>query len=151
MTQIDYTPDFIAWFWSKVDRDGPVPDYAPHLGPCWLWLLKKSKDGYGRFQVRQSSGPRKTVTAHQIAWIIDNGPVPEGLILDHLCRVRLCVRPSHCDATTRAENNLRGFGAAAQNARKTRCKRGHADFQPHPSNPSYRICATCKRLAKKSA
>lgn len=107
-------------FWAKVDKDGPVPEHRPNLGPCWLWTAA-TLWGYGIFTIAKHQ-PAK---AHRVAYELEIGPVPDGLTLDHLCRVRRCVRPSHLEPTTMRENTLRGVGITASNARKTHCKRGH--------------------------
>jgi hypothetical protein len=94
-------------FWAKVDKtDG-----------CWLWQGIDNGNGYGRFGLYG-----KSVYAHRFAYELLVGPIPEGLHLDHLCRVRLCVRPSHLEAVTQVENNRR-----APRPKRTRlhCPRGH--------------------------
>ena len=75
------------------------------------------------------------------------GPIPEGLTLDHLCRVRACVNPAHLEPVTLRENTLRSPSApTAINARKTECLRGHA-FTPENTwvHRSRRCCRECKR------
>jgi hypothetical protein len=112
-------------FWSKVDRGGPVPPYASHLGACWLWLASIGSHGYGQFN--EGPGPNGTKlirSAHRLTWEDANGPVPVGLELDHLCRVRSCCRPTHLETVSRIENVRRG-GAGRHNAIKTHCKQGH--------------------------
>jgi hypothetical protein len=89
-------------FWAKVDKVGPVPEHRPDLGPCWLWTASLDGQGYGRF----SDGKRRG--AHVVAWEAECGPVPDGLELDHLCRVRRCVRVSHLEPVTGGENVRRG-------------------------------------------
>lgn len=109
-------------FWEKVDFvDGPVPAYAPELGPCWLWIGSQNGWGYGQFRVEST----RLIQAHAWAWIEANGPVPDGLELDHLCRVRNCVRPAHLEPVTHRINSLRGQSIAATNAAKTHCPQGH--------------------------
>lgn len=74
------------------------------------------------------------------------GGIPEGLTLDHLCRVRRCVNPSHLEPVTNRENILRGNGATAINARKTHCKRGHSLENAYVSRNerrTYRVCRVC--------
>lgn len=71
---------------------------------CWLWLLSKGEDGYG--VCSQPSGV--STTAHRVYYQEKCGPIPEGLHLDHLCRIRCCVNPDHCEPVTPAENVHRG-------------------------------------------
>lgn len=97
-------------FWSKVSKHGH--------GGCWIWTASVIKGGYGQFRV---NNPPRMVVAHQWAWEETNGPVPEGLELDHLCRVPRCVRPDHCEAVTHQENVRRGLGGVL----KTHCAQGH--------------------------
>jgi hypothetical protein len=82
-------------FWSKVDKSGP--------NGCWLWTASaRGASGYGQFYWNGSM-----VGAHRVAYELCKGPVPDGLSIDHLCCVRLCVNPDHLEAVTCAENNLR--------------------------------------------
>lgn len=70
---------------------------------CWEWTGAKDQHGYGRFGVR-----RKNRRAHVVAWMLEHGPIPDGLELDHLCRNRGCVRPDHMELVTHRENLMRG-------------------------------------------
>lgn len=87
---------------------------------CWLWLGKKDF-GYGRVGFNGSH-----VRAHKLIYEGLKGPVPTGLVLDHLCRNRGCVNPDHLEPISNRENVLRGVGLSAENAKKTHCKHGHA-------------------------
>ncbi|MCZ6447620.1 MAG: HNH endonuclease signature motif containing protein [Alphaproteobacteria bacterium] len=92
--------------------------------------------------------------AHRFSYETLVGPIPEGLILDHLCRVRSCCNPSHSEAVTHRVNILRGDGITAINARKLFCKRGHPLFGENlrPQNPETRygrICRACHRLSER--
>ena len=107
-------------FFAKVDFSGPVPDYAPELGPCWLWTAATNSKGYGWFRI-----DGKATRAHRYAYEVCIGPIPEDLQIDHLCRIHPCVNPAHLEAVTMQENQLRGYGASGKNARKTHCLRGH--------------------------
>ena len=108
-------------FWTKVNFTGPVPEHRPELGPCWLWTASTTK-GYGGFG---DSG--LMVRAHRWAYEFCVGPIPEGLTLDHLCRVKACVNTDHLEPVTQRVNVLRSpVGLTAINARKTHCYRGHA-------------------------
>jgi hypothetical protein len=74
--------------------------------PCWIWQLDHSYDGYGRKWL----GSRR-VHAHRWTYEQHVGPIPEGLQLDHLCRVRNCVNPDHLEPVTPRENTRRGIVA----------------------------------------
>jgi HNH endonuclease len=138
-------------FWSKVNRHGPVPPHRSDLGECWLWTRGRSQGNrYGSFY----PGPDKTrrghsVPAHAWAWEEANGPMPDGLEPDHLCRVTLCVRPSHLEAVTHKENMARSQGSIWQLRReRTHCAKGHSfDAVIYGSNGEFlrRSCLTCKR------
>lgn len=135
----------IARFWSKVDKDGPVPDYAPELGSCWLWtgLLQK---GYGRFSVDQ-----RYQFAHRFSLSLVGRVVPSGYHTDHLCRIRACVNPTHLDIVTPQMNLLRGDTIPARNAAKTHCKHGH-EFTPENTyrrtDNAGRQCRVCIRASR---
>jgi hypothetical protein len=91
----------------------------PNTG-CWLWIGATSPKGYGQFR----HGARR-VLAHRFSYEYSIGPIPAGLQIDHLCRVRSCVNPSHLEPVTNRENILRGVGLPAVNNRKTECHNGH--------------------------
>lgn len=88
---------------------------------CIEWTGALTRAGYG--QIRVSSGKR--VGAHRVAYGLAKGPIPDGLELDHLCRVRHCINANHLEPVTRRENQRRGVSPAAMNARKASCLRGH--------------------------
>ena len=71
--------------------------------PCWVWQ-RSTTQGYGR----KGAGASRSVPAHRFYWERENGPVPAGLQLDHLCRNHPCVRPSHLEPVTSTENVRRG-------------------------------------------
>lgn len=76
---------------SFINRDGP--------NGCWLWTGTIERTGYGRFWL----GGRQEI-AHRASYALLIGPIPEGLTIDHLCRVRACVNPDHLEPVTLAEN-----------------------------------------------
>ena len=89
-------------------------------------------------------------TAHRVAYRLEVGPIPRGLVLDHLCRVRNCVRPDHLEPVTRGENVLRGETIPAANRAKTACKDGH-DFDEentYIAPNGHRGCRKCRAAAQ---
>lgn len=79
-------------FWAKVNKDGPVPQHVPQLGPCWIWTGSLESTGYG--QMASGEG-RKLVRTHRFSYTLNVGPIPEGQHVLHKCDVRHCVNPSH--------------------------------------------------------
>lgn len=120
-------------FWTHVDKQGPR---FGNRGRCWLWTGAKDYRGYGYFRMDNKRTP-----AHRFAY----GDVPDGLETDHLCRRRVCVRRSHLEAVTHAENVRRGIGNGYKS--KTHCLHGH----PLSGDNLYvwpdgrRQCRTCQR------
>jgi len=96
-------------FWIKVRQ----------TDTCWLWTSTLNNRGYGQFSVGGRS-----VLAHRFSYELHVGPIPEGLHLDHLCRVRHCVNPAHLEPVTNQENNRRGDTGAHLRDR-THCPAGH--------------------------
>lgn len=93
----------------------PIPESG-----CLIWMSVCIADGYGHFWLG------KWVKAHRWSYEQKYGPIPDDLVLDHLCRVRCCVNPDHLEAVTSRVNCLRGISRSALNAKKTICQRGHA-------------------------
>lgn len=120
-------------FWSKVDKSGG-PD------ACWPWLAGKNDEGYGTFYL-----DGRTHRAHRVAYRWANGPVPDGFVLDHLCRMPSCVNPAHLEPVTNQENIKRGVQSALRPP-QTHCKRGH-EFTPENTlvHKNKRGCRTCAR------
>jgi hypothetical protein len=86
------------WVKARIDDDG-----------CWTWLSTKTGQGYGQFRDPEAGGVKKRVHRYVYERVV--GPIPEGLVIDHLCRNRRCVNPAHLEAVTQLENNHRGVKA----------------------------------------
>lgn len=126
--------DPIKAFWDKVE-------ITPS---CWIWHGATDSGGYGRLT-------RKGVnfSSHRYAYEFLIGPIPSGLLLDHLCRVRLCVNPIHLEPVTRKVNNRRGLaiGKTHHNGVKESCPQGHAyDESNTRLYRGYRYCKACERM-----
>lgn len=129
-------------FWSKVNKQ---------LGACWLWVAATDRDGYGVFRV--SAG--RMAAAHRYAYELAHGAVPQGLQLDHLCRVRSCVNPAHLEPVTSGENQRRSpIALATINAAKSACVSGHlfdeANTGRSATGRNQRWCRTCKREKRRA-
>ena len=110
---------------------------------CWEWRAGKTSAGYGVFYV-----DKKPVYSHRLAWILSNGAIPDGMVIDHLCRNRSCCNVSHMEVVTRGENVLRGSGASAKHKTKTHCKNGHpftAENTRRTHGGKHRQCKQCEK------
>jgi hypothetical protein len=114
---------------------------------CWLWPGVMLNTGYGVIRRRG-----KDTKAHRAIYEAAVGPVPDGMVLDHLCRNRACFNPFHLEPVTGKENTLRGESFAAQNARKRHCPKGH-EFSPENTliERGARVCLQCKRAINRES
>lgn len=128
-----YVPATLPTLAEKLDAKTERTD------TCWLWTGCKQNAGYGVLAGK---------LVHRLSYERHVGPIPEGLTIDHLCRVRLCLNPAHLEAVTLAANVLRGESLPARNARRTHCPQGHPYDQANTYvNPKtgWRMCRVCNR------
>lgn len=124
-------------FWSKVNK----------TESCWLWVAGHTNNGYGVFNAKEFSSRM----AHRISYELSVGMIPEGLQIDHLCKVTLCVNPTHLEPVTPQENVNRSDMAQLNRERltQTHCNRGH-ELSGNNVNPSAkgrrRRCRLCGRI-----
>lgn len=116
-------------FWSKVR----VSDSG-----CWEWTGAQQGGGYGAFGVASTPRP-----AHRIAYSALVGPISEGLVLDHLCRVRLCVNPAHLEPVTNRVNVLRGVAPTVLIHLAPTCSKGH-EKSPENSRTTPKGTTRCR-------
>jgi hypothetical protein len=103
--------DYTARFWSRVEK----------TDSCWLWRGTVNSNGYGVLRVDCVSGSKgRLIFTHRYAYEQIKGAIPDGLFLDHLCRVRHCCNPNHLEAVTAQINTDRGL-----RAKRERCIHGH--------------------------
>lgn len=120
------------------ERIMPIPECG-----CWLWIVNWNTYGYGRLGYAHT----KQVFAHRYVYEMLVGQIPDGLTIDHVCRMRACVNPAHLEPVTHSENLRRGLGPSAVNLRKTHCSKGHAftgDNFKHYEGYG-RECRLCRR------
>lgn len=120
--------------------------YFDELGPddCWPWTgWCDPKSGYGQYAI---PGFGKT-TAHRAVYQARVGPIPEGLVLDHLCENTSCVNPAHMRVCTQRENLLRSERTFQSiNARKTHCLQGHPYDEVNTAyGNGQRRCKACQK------
>lgn len=123
-------------FWVKVNK----------TEGCWLWTGAISQTGYGSFYIGKVDGKYRWNGAHKFSYELANGPT--NLEVDHLCRIRTCVRPDHLEAVTTKENLYRRPNSEAT---RTHCPQGHEYDEAntyHNANGS-RKCRECACLYKR--
>lgn len=106
---------------------------------CWLWTGPTYRNGYGytRWKI---NGTWRHILVHRLFYEAHRGPIPDGLEINHRCKVRHCVNPDHLEAVTHAENlltrNHRGPAPTLV------CRKGH-------TKAPGRSCVLCNREASR--
>lgn len=138
---MNISEETIGRFWSKVSK----------TDSCWVWTDSKSSKGYGRMRV-----DGEYVLAHRLSVAIDGRPASNDLVVDHICRNRLCVRPDHLrSVTVKVNDHENSVSIVARLANRTHCNHGH-EFSPENTyyakvskkNRTYRVCRTCYRARR---
>jgi hypothetical protein len=108
---------------------------------CWDWVGYRDRDGYGRVTINKV--PYGT---HRIIYEYYHGQICPDLVIDHLCKNRKCVNPTHLEQVTNKENLRRSPCTSTLNSAKTHCIHGHefndknTRYRP-TGGRSCRICA----------
>ena len=126
-------------FWFQLDKSSHIPTWTPFLGPCWI---RRTPRTAGQLQKNYSGvtveGQQLRAFNYVYEYVV--GPIPDGLVLDHLCRNPPCVNPGHMEPVPHAENIRRGYEAKAQ----THCKRGHdLSLTSRITSSGSRDCVEC--------
>ena len=98
-------PEGEPWFLYYKDSR-PKYRIDPVTG-CWVWIAATSPNGYGNVPIARGKR-QKARSAHTAHWEFRKGKVPDGFVLDHLCRNRSCINIDHLEIVTPAENTRRG-------------------------------------------
>lgn len=102
---------------------------------CWRWNGPINHHGYGRMSQK---------LAHRVAYEHWVAPIPEGMQIDHLCRVRSCINPAHMEVVTPKENTHRGLAVLGIIPLR-RCRNGHEfQFTTRKSGEREGMAAYCK-------
>lgn len=123
-----------------IERSWKYIHPEPNSG-CWLWAGSVDKDGYGKMF------GRPMLYMHREFYALAKGPIPPGMVIDHLCRTPACCNPEHLEAVTRKTNTRRGRVPRAAG----RCKNGHvvAIRGLYTRSDGYTSCRRCVSEAQK--
>lgn len=127
---------------NPADLPGRMAKHVRLEGECWLWTGAIQSSGYGVVHL-PGIGQR---LVHRAAWEALVEPIPDGLTIDHLCRVKPCINPAHLEVVTLAENGRR----ANEGRNPDVCPHGHA-FKGHNlmlrkgrHGSQHRVCRACR-------
>jgi len=123
-------------FWDKVQK----------TEQCWIWIGALDAGGYGAVTI-----DNRRLRAHRVSFEWEQGTIHDGLVVDHLCRNRACVNPTHMEVVTPKINTARGYSPPAINAYRTECAIGHPFdlFNTYIRTNGKRECRTCKKDRKR--
>jgi hypothetical protein len=129
---------------SRAEIESILSRYGGHIAwpaeptACWQWTGHICQEGYGK-----AGG----AYAHRLFYLALRGPIPDGSVLDHLCRNRSCVNPAHLEPVSAGENVLRGLGRTVVAFHNATCTKGHPLSGPnlYLSPKGQRQCRVCRR------
>lgn len=134
----------IGCLFKKWQKDGSI---VASDDKCWIWTKERNSKDYPRFAI-QRKNKRYRYFVHRLSFMFFNRSIADGEIIDHLCRVPLCVNPEHLEATSQKENVRRGLRGKL----KTHCKQGHLWIDENilkRKTKNKRECLICSRQRNK--
>ena len=121
-----------------MDKVSPEP-----MSGCWLWTGSTDGWGYGQFHLEG-----KNRKANRVSWWLRRGPIPDGVLVLHICHVPQCVNPDHLYLGSHQNNSDDSVRSGrAWWLRVTHCKSGH-EFTPENTcvrKTGKRSCRACGR------
>lgn len=121
-------------FWRFVDK----------TNDCWIWMGSHNGTEYGKFWLKG-----KTIYAHRISYFLAYGKIEPEYEIDHLCKNRRCVNPSHLEKVTGKINKNRGNSFSGLNIKRTHCSNGHELTEDNLCENyllrGQKVCKTCLR------
>jgi hypothetical protein len=130
--------------YTRTPAAARVLDRVAIDGGCWRYQGSKNQFGYGVIGVTADGG-KKNCKAHRVVYEALVGPIPEGLTLDHLCRVKDCVNPAHLEPVTAIENYRRHIEARGP---RDHCRNGHDLSRSGYQTPAGKLtCRSCNAAA----
>lgn len=121
---------------SRIER-------LPECG-CWIWTGTLKANGYGLYRLGKK---KECFFAHRLSYEVFIGPIPSGLVIDHLCRVRSCVNPNHLEAVTFKTNVERGL---SKNGSHCRNNHPYDTYVRFVGSKKIRRCKACDKIAAAS-
>ena len=96
---------------ATIEESFRLHTIAAPEGECILWT--GSRNGAKKYGMVWYQG--RMQQAHRVSWELSNGPIPEGLLIDHMCHTTLCVNANHLRTATYTQNNENVQGPRSTN------------------------------------
>lgn len=155
MADATHAPKDLIRFWSKVNRNGPVPAHCPDRGPCWVWTGLRDESGYGIFHVTLSGRYRKARAHRWLLGVLRGQHLTREVVGAedgcHHCDNPPCVNPAHLYVGTRKQNIADAVERGRMWQQKvTHCSLCGTEYTYNPSG-KHRRCRVCENAALRKA